>query len=512
VKKYILGIDIGTSGTKTILVDDEGRVAAAKTVEYPMETPKPGWTQQNPADWWKAAAESIRAVLKKSGVPAEALAGVGFSGQMHGMVALDEAGEVVRPAILWNDQRTEAQCEEITQAAGGLSGLLAYTNNRMLTGYTGGKILWMKEMEPENFARTKVIINPKDYVRYKLTGEIATEVSDASGTGFFDVRNRRFSDELIAKLGLARSLFPKCYESYEITGHVTPAAAEETGLPVGLPVTAGGGDAVIQTMGSGLVRQGLMGVVIGTSGVVAMGLDGYKDNAGGELQVFCSNAKHLWHAIGVTLAAGGSYRWYRDALCAAEKEQAAATGRDVYDILGEAAEKAAPGCGGLLFLPYLSGERCPHFDSDARGVYYGLGLEHGKGDMTRAVMEGVTFSLRDVSEKILAMDKNIRPEKVILSGGGALSPLWRQIVADVFNLPVVTVSGSGEGGAYGGALVAGVGLGIWKDLTEATSVLREETRTEPIPENVEIYNRVYALYDKIYLALKDSFKELAALR
>ena len=512
MKKYILGIDIGTSGTKTILVDDEGRVAAAKTVEYPLETPKPGWTQQNPADWWQAAAESIRAVLEKSKVPGDQIAGVGFSGQMHGMVALDEAGEVVRPAILWNDQRTERQCEEITETAGGLPGLLSYTNNRMLTGFTGGKILWMKEEEPENFARTKVILNPKDYVRYKLTGVVATEVSDASGTGLFDVKNRCFSDELIAKLGLARSLFPKCYESYEIVGQVTSEAAALTGLPAGLPVTAGGGDAVIQTMGSGLVHQGVLGVVIGTSGVVAMGLDGYKENANGELQLFCSNAKHLWHAIGVTLAAGGSYRWYRDALCAAEKEEAARTGKDVYDILGEAAEKVAPGCGGLLFLPYLSGERCPHFDSDARGVFYGLGLEHGKGAMSRAVMEGVTFSLRDVWEKIRAMDETIRPEKVVLSGGGALSPLWRQIVADVFHMPVVTVSGSGEGGAYGAALVAGVGLGIWKDLIEATSVLREETRTEPIPENVEVYDRVYALYDKIYLALKDSFKDLSQLR
>ena len=225
-----------------------------------------------------------------------------------------------------------------------------------------------------------------------------------------------------------------------------------------------------------------------------------------------SYAKHLWHAMGVTLAAGGSYRWYRDTLCKAEMEEAARTGRNVYDIMGEEAEKVAPGCGGLIFLPYLSGERCPHFDSDARGVFYGLGLEHGKGAMTRAVMEGVTFSLRDVSERIYAMDASIKPEKVILSGGGAMSPLWRQIVADVFNLPVVTVSGSGEGGAYGAALVAGVGVGIWKDLIEASSVLREETRTLPIPENVAVYDKTFALYDKVYLALKDSFKELTAVR
>ncbi len=512
MKRYVLGIDIGTSGTKTILVDEQGRVAAAQTIEYPMETPKPGWTQQDPADWWQATVETIRKVLSKADVPAESIAGIGLSGQMHGMVALDAENNVVRPAILWNDQRTEAQCAEITEEAGGLDALLKLTNNRMLTGYTGGKILWMREEEPENFARTRVIFNPKDYVRFMLTGEIATEVSDASGTGLFDVKERQWSGELMDKLGLDRSLFPKCYESYEVAGHVTREVAALTGLREGLPVTAGGGDAVIQTTGQGLVRQGVLGVVIGTSGVVAMGLDGYKENKGGDLQVFCNNAKHLWHAMGVTLAAGGSYHWYRDALCAGEMAEAARTGRNVYDIMGEEAEKVQPGCGGLLFLPYLQGERCPHNDSDARGVFYGLGLEHGKGAMTRAVMEGVTFSLRDVSEKIYAMDASIKPEKVILSGGGAMSPLWRQIVADVFNLPVVTVSGSGEGGAYGAALVAGVGVGIWKDLQEACGLLVEETCTLPKAENVEIYNKVYALYDKLYLALKGTFGELSALK
>ena len=512
MKKYVLGIDIGTSGTKTILVDDQGYVAASKTIEYPLETPKPGWTQQNPADWWNAAVGSVKAVLEKAQVPAEDILAIGLSGQMHGMVALDEHNQVVRPAILWNDQRTGKQCEEITEAAGGLDGLLKLTNNRMLTGYTGGKILWMRENEPENYAKTRVVFNPKDYIRFMLTGEIATEVSDASGTGLFNVRERTWSYELMDKLDLPHSLFPRCVESYEVAGTVTEEVAALTGLRAGLPVTAGGGDAVIQTTGTGLVRQGVLGVVIGTSGVVAMGLDGSKENKGGDLQVFCNNAKHLWHAMGVTLAAGGSYRWYRDTLCKDEMAEAARTGRNVYDIMGEAAEKVAPGCGGLIFLPYLSGERCPHNDSDARGVFYGLGLEHGKGAMTRAVMEGVTFSLRDVSERIYAMDESIRPEKVIISGGGAMSPLWRQIAADVFNLPVVTVSGSGEGGAYGAALVAGVGVGIWPDLVEASKVLHEETVTLPIPENVEVYNKVYALYDKLYLALKDSFVELSQLK
>lgn len=512
MKKYVLGIDIGTSGTKTILVDNEGYVVASKTIEYPMETPHPGWTQQNPSDWWNAAAGSVKAVVEKANVPAEDILAIGLSGQMHGMVALDENNEVVRPAILWNDQRTGKQCEEIVEAAGGLDALLELTNNRMLTGYTGGKILWMKEEEPENFAKTRVIINPKDYIRYMLTGEIATEVSDASGTGFFNVKERTWSLELMDKLGLAHSLFPKFYESYEVAGYVTEEVAKLTGLRVGLPVTAGGGDAVIQTTGTGLVRQGVLGVVIGTSGVVATGLDGFKVNKGGDLQVFCNNAKHLWHAMGTTLSAGGSYKWYRDTMCQDEIAEAKRTGRNVYDIMGEAAQQVKPGCGGLIFLPYLSGERCPHNDSDARGVFYGLGLEHTKGAMTRAVMEGVTYSLRDVCEKVYAMDEDSKPEKVIISGGGAMSPLWRQIVADVLNLPVVTVSGSGEGGAYGAALVAGVGVGIWSDLVEASKVLHEETTTLPIPENVEVYDKMYALYDKIYVALKDTFKILTEVK
>ena len=510
--KYLIGLDVGTSGAKCIMIDETGKVVASSTQEYPLSTPRPGWAEQNPEDWWQGVVRGLRAILEKAKVNPGDILGLSYSGQMHGLVALYENNEVIRPAILWCDQRTQKQCNWITERAGGLEKLLSYTNNRMLTGYTGGKILWMRENEPENYAKTRVVFNPKDYIRFMLTGEIATEVSDASGTGLFNVRERTWSYELMDKLDLPHSLFPRCVESYEVAGTVTEEVAALTGLRAGLPVTAGGGDAVIQTTGTGLVRQGVLGVVIGTSGVVAMGLDGYKENKGGDLQVFCNNAKHLWHAMGVTLAAGGSYRWYRDTLCKDEMAEAARTGRNVYDIMGEAAEKVAPGCGGLIFLPYLSGERCPHNDSDARGVFYGLGLEHGKGAMTRAVMEGVTFSLRDVSERIYAMDEGIKPEKVIISGGGAMSPLWRQIAADVFNLPVVTVSGSGEGGAYGAALVAGVGVGIWPDLVEASKVLHEETVTLPIPENVEVYNKVYALYDKLYLALKDSFVELSQLK
>ena len=510
--RYVLGIDVGTSGTKTILVDGDRRVVASKTIEYPMETPRPGWTQQDPALWWDAAVKTIRIVLERSGVAAGDIAGVGFSGQMHGMVALDADNRVVRPAILWNDQRTQSQCDEMVAACGGLEGLVKLTNNRMLTGYTGGKILWMKQNEPENFAKTRAVICPKDYIRFMLTGVVATDVADASGTGLFNVRERCWSDEAIEKVGLPRSLFQRAYESYEVAGHITAEAAKRTGLPEGLPVTAGGGDAVIQTTGTGLVRQGILGVVIGTSGVVAMGLDGFKENPKGELQVFCNNAKHLWHAMGVTLAAGGSYRWFRDELCQDLVKQAAESGCDVYDLMSQEAAGVQPGCGGLLFLPYLSGERCPHPDPAARGVFFGLGLEHGHAAMNRAVMEGVTFSLRQVAERIFAMDPDMKPEKIILSGGGAKSEVWRQMAADIFGLPVVTISGSGEGGAYGAALVAGVGLGLWKDLVEAAGNPVEETRNLPDPNTQAIYEKVYRLYDALYPSLKPCFDQAEGLR
>lgn len=510
--RYVLGIDVGTSGTKTILVDGDRRVVASKTIEYPMETPRPGWTQQDPALWWDAAVKTIRIVLERSGVAVGDIAGVGFSGQMHGMVALDADNRVVRPAILWNDQRTQSQCDEMVAACGGLEGLVKLTNNRMLTGYTGGKILWMKQNEPENFAKTRAVICPKDYIRFMLTGVVATDVADASGTGLFNVRERCWSDEAIEKVGLPRSLFQRAYESYEVAGHITAEAAKLTGLPEGLPVTAGGGDAVIQTTGTGLVRQGILGVVIGTSGVVAMGLDGFKENPKGELQVFCNNAKHLWHAMGVTLAAGGSYRWFRDELCQDLVKQAAESGCDVYDLMSQEAAGVQPGCGGLLFLPYLSGERCPYPDPAARGVFFGLGLEHGHAAMNRAVMEGVTFSLRQVAERIFAMDPDMKPEKIILSGGGAKSEVWRQMAADIFGLPVVTISGSGEGGAYGAALVAGVGLGLWKDLVEAAGNPVEETRNLPDPNTQAIYEKVYRLYDALYPSLKPCFDQAEGLR
>lgn len=507
-KKYLIGLDIGTSGAKCIITDDKGAVIASSTQEYPLYTPKPGWAEQNPQDWWDAVVRGLKVILPKSGVNPADIAGMSFSGQMHGLVALDEHGEVIRPSILWCDQRTQAQCDWLTEKAGGVKGLLSYTNNRMLTGYTGGKILWLRDEEPDNFARMKVFVCPKDYIRYKMTGKIGIDVSDASGTGFFDTKNRCWSEALIGIAGLDMSIFPKAEESTALAGQVTQAAAAETGLPEGLNCYFGGGDAVIQTTGAGLVKPGVLGVVIGTAGNVSMAVDHYEDNPNGDLQMFCGNEPGLWLAFGVTLTAGGAYRWYRDALCEAEQAKAKAEGRNIYDVMGEIAEQSVPGAHGVVFTPYLTGERCPYPDPNARGTFYGLTLGTEKCDFTRSVMEGVTYSLKQLID---IMGNFAANEKVYTSGGGSASALWRQMQADIFNLPVYTMSAASEGGAYGAVMVAGVGAGVWKDLNEAVTIIRPETETLPIAENQTAYNHAYAIYNQIYHAMKPVYDLSASL-
>ena len=506
--QYLIGLDIGTSGAKCILTDGKGTVLASSTQEYPLYTPKPGWAEQNPQDWWDAVVRGLKAILAKANVPKGQIAGVSFSGQMHGLVALDKGLGVIRPAILWCDSRTQKQCDWITGKAGGLSGLLTYTNNQMLAGYTGGKLIWFKEEEPELFAKMARFICPKDYIRLKVCGEVAMDASDASGTGFFNTRDRVWADGLIALAGLDKSIFPEVIESTALAGRVTRACAEETGLPEGLAVYAGGGDAVIQTTGAGLVKPGVVGVVIGTAGNVSMALDRYFDNPKGALQMFCNNAPGLWQAIGCTLSAGGSYRWYRDTLCEHLKEMAAQGKGNAYDLMGKAAEQSKPGANGVLFAPYMSGERCPYPDPNARGVFYGLSLSSTRGDITRAVMEGVTYSLRQLVD---LMNSFVPIEKVYTSGGGSVSPLWRQMQADIFDLPVYTMSASGEGGAYGAILVAGVGAGVWGSLEEAASIIQVETETLPIRENQKAYQDAYSLYCDLYGALKPLYDKGAAL-
>lgn len=503
--KYLIGIDIGTSGTKSIVVDTNGKVVASSTKTYPLYTPKPGWAEQDPADWYKAVVDSLHDIL--SGIDKADLLGVSFSGQMHGLVALDADSKVIRPAMLWCDQRTQKQCDWITEKAGGLDKLLTYTNNQMLTGYTGGKILWLRENEPDNFKKMVIFTCPKDYIRFKLTGKADIDVSDASGTGFFDTKNRVWARELIEIAGLDFSIFPEVHESTELAGKVTAEAAAETGLPEGLNVYYGGGDAVIQAVGSGLVTPGTLGVVVGTSGNVSMGLDKYYDNPKGALQMFCSNEPGAYMTFGCTLTAGGANQWYRNALCENAIEKEKETGENSYIIMNRDAAESAPGSNGVVFVPYLTGERCPYPDPNARGSFYGLTLGTKRSDITRSVLEGVTFSMKQVADII---DRFSPCKKVFISGGGSVSPLWRQIFADVFDLPVYTMSAASEGGAYGAVMVAGVGAGVWKNLSEAISILKPETETLPNRDNKEAYDKAYSVYSDIYPALKSVYDKSAS--
>lgn len=490
----LLGIDIGTSACKALLIDTEGAVIAADTAAYPLSQPRPGWTEQDPELWVEAVRSAIAGVLAKA--PAVEVLCIGLSGQMHGLTPLDKSHRVLRPAILWNDQRNAVECSEITEAAGGLEGLLAATNNRMLIGYTGGKILWMRRHEPELFERLATILNPKDYLRFRMTGEVATEVSDASGTGLLDVRKRQWATGLVETIGIDPALLPQVHESHVVTGRVSGNGAQLFGLPEGVPIVGGGGDSVIQTIGSGVISPGELQTTIGTAGILAAALDSPSGNPDGRLQVFCNVAPEKWHCMGVSMNAGGAMSWFRDIMAAPSFEQ----------LTAEAAKSPA-GARGLLFLPYLNGERCPHPDPMARGAFVGLTSRHDRCDMARALMEGVVHAFADMHGLMQPMGI---PGRVIkASGGGARSPLWRQMQADVFGCDVVTTEGAAEGAAHGAALVAGIGAGIWPDADAAAACCRDLTRETPNPAHAELYARAQQIYRDIYPSLSGSFAALS---
>ena len=499
--KYLMGIDPGTSGVKCIIIDDKGKVVRSATKTYPLYTPKPAWSEQDPADWWNGTKEAVKEVL--SDFDADKICAIGFSGQMHGLVALDKDDKVIRPAILWNDQRTEAECSEIIETAGGIDGLVSYTNNNMLPGFTGGKLLWVKKNEPENYAKIVKFFMPKDYIRFCLSGKKATDVSDASGTGFFDVEHRCWSYELIDKLGFDRSIFPEVFESDEVTSYVSEEAAEETGLVAGTRIYGGGGDAVIQNAGMAIVKEGTLGIVMGTSGVVGTSLGSFGKNEGGKLQFFCNNAKDKWMAFGCQLSCAGSMEWFKNTFYGDLEKP--------FDAINKEAEESSVGANGVQFLPYLTGERCPYSDPAARGVFYGMSLLTKRGDFARAVMEGVVFGLKQMVDLIQNTNPGLEFKEVILSGGATHSALWKQIVADITGLPVKTLKGAAEGGAYGGAIVAGVGEQIW-DKLENADIYEIDEVIDPIPENVEQYKEIMKIYEKLYFDLKETFDMSAKLQ
>jgi xylulokinase len=500
----LLGIDVGTTGSKAILIDPDGRIVASATTEYPMFTPRPLWAEQNPADWWTATVASIRRVLGTNGIRADQVVGIGLTGQMHGLVLLDQRGSVLRPCIMWNDQRTGPQCAAITKEIGAqrLLGLIA---NPVLPGFTAGKIVWVRENEPGVYAQAAQILLPKDYIRYRLTGAYAMEVSDASGTALFDVQHRRWSDEMLGALDIPRAWLPEVFESPIPSAKISADAAKETGLVAGTPVVGGGGDQAAQAVGSGIIQTGIISATMGTSGVVFAATDKFLLEPEGRLHAFCHAVPGQWHLMGVMLSAAGSFRWFRDALGQSEAAQARETGADVYDLLTAQGATAPAGSEGLLFLPYLTGERTPYPDPDARGVFFGITLRHGKAQFVRAVLEGVAYGLRDSLELMRAMGLNIT--QVRASGGGAKSVLWRQILADVFGSEIVLLNVT-EGAAYGAALLAGVGAGVYTDVNDACAhTIRVTDKIEP-SANARVYADFYPIYRALYPALAPQFKRV----
>ena len=504
--KYVIGIDIGTSGTKTVLFDEKGRALKSSLAEYPLYQPQNGYAEQNPADWYNAVAKTVKDVISQTDV--NSIIGIGLSGQMHGLVMLDEKNEVIRPSIIWCDQRTSAECKEITEKVGAKK-LIEITANPALTGFTASKILWVRNNEPENYKKCRHILLPKDYVRFKMTGVYATEVSDASGMQLLDIAKRCWSDEVLRMLDINPEFLPKVYESPEITGYIDAEFSRITGLPEGIPVVGGAGDNAAAAIGTGVAEDNKAFTTIGTSGVVFAHTSQMKIDPLGRIHTFCAAVPGCWHVMGVTQGAGLSLKWFRDNFCTSEKETAKLMNCDEYYLMDMEAKTVPIGADRLFYLPYLMGERTPHLDPDARGVFFGISAVHTKKHMLRAVMEGVVYSLRDCIE--VFREIGIESTDMTACGGGGKSPLWRQMLADVYGCSVKTAAIS-EGPALGVAILALVGTGIYKSVEEACAeIVRTDVIQPPIKENSAQYEKYYELYREIYPSLKSNFKKLSTL-
>lgn len=506
--KYLIGIDVGTSATKTILFDENGTVVCSASAEYPLYQPQNGWAEQNPKDWKNAVLKTLRQTVDGSGVSGEDIKGIGISGQMHGLVMLDEVGEVLRPSIIWCDQRTGEEVEDMLKVMP-RERWIEITANPPLTGWTAAKILWVRKHEPELFARCRHILLPKDYIRYVLTGVFATEVSDASGMQLLNVPDRRWSREVLEALNLDEELLGKVYESCEVTGTLLPEIARMTGLPEQTKVVGGAGDNAAAAVGTGIVRDKTAFTTIGTSGVVFAHTSRISIDPKGRVHTCCAAVPGAWHIMGVTQGAGLSLKWFRDQFCQDYVAEAEKQGCDVYDLINKDVKTVAPGSDKLIYLPYLMGERTPHLDPDCRGVFFGLSAVHTKKHLLRAVMEGVAYSLCDCNEILKEMD--IEVTKMMACGGGGRSPVWRQMLADLYGCTVKTVEQE-EGPALGAAILAGVGCGVYPDVETACGrLIREKSGTEPVEEEAEIYEKYHRLYQRLYGSLKDQYQALAKL-
>ena len=489
-----LGIDVGTGGSRAVLIDRNGHIIAAKTVEHAaFASPQTGWAEQDPQDWWRASSAAIRAVVEDDRVNVDEISGLGLSGQMHGSVLLDRHERVLRPALIWCDQRTELQCRRLTDSVGA-SRLIELTCNPALTGFTLPKLLWVRDNEPDIWSQVKSVLLPKDYVRLRLTGDKATDVADASGTLLLNVAKRSWSTEMLAATDLDEAILPKLFESQEITGVLSSEAADETGLLPGIPVVAGAGDQAAGAVGVGIVQPGSVSATIGTSGVVFAATNQPALDPKGRVHTFCHAVPSRWHVMGVTQGAGLSLRWFKDQFGVIDGDG------DPYDHLSNEAASTSPGANGLLWAPYLMGERTPHLDPNARAALVGITASHTRAHVVRAILEGVAFSLRDSFEILKEM--GVPAQSVRLAGGGARSALWRQIQADIYGQAVEIVEAE-EGAAYGVALLAGVGVKAWASVDEAcAAVVKTKARVAPDVKSAELMDRHYKAFRALYPALR----------
>ena len=503
---YFLGVDIGTSGTKTILIDASGKILAEASASYPLSHPKPLWSEQDPEHWWKAVVKTVKAVVKKAKVRPAAVKAIGLSGQMHGSVFLDKDDKVIRPALLWNDQRTAAECAEIESLAGGRSALIKMVANPALTGFTAPKILWLRNNEPKNYDKLKRVLLPKDDVRRRMTGEYATDVSDASGMLLLDVAKRDWSTPLLRKLQFDREMFAEVYESEDVTGNLKKDAAKALGLTTDCLVVGGAGDCAANALGTGVVSSGSLSMSMGTSGVMFVHSDEMKVDPSGRLHTFCHAVRDKWHMMGVTLTAAGALNWYVETMA---KELAAKKSIDPFKTLITAASKVAPGSEGLFFLPYLAGERTPHADPDARGCFVGLTLKHERAHLTRAILEGVAYAMRDSLDILQSMGVPVK--QIRASGGGAQSEVWRKIQAGVMGQPVVRINAE-QGPAFGVALLAATGAGEYKSVTKACkATIKVVEKTPASKKATKFYDQAFPVYQDLYQSLKGNFKQISEL-
>jgi len=502
----LLGIDIGTSGTKVLLLDETGTVLATAESPHELKTPKPGWTEQDPENWWKAVQLATRAVLKKARLHGAKVRAIGLSGQMHGSVFLGDGPKALRPALLWNDQRTAEQCAQIEKIAGGRAALIDMVSNPALTGFTAPKILWFQQHEPEKFEKCKHVLLPKDYIRFRLTQEYVSEVSDASGTLLLNVKTRSWHTGLIAKLGLDADLLPPVVESEQITGELTREAAAALGLSQGIPVVGGAGDQAAGAVGTGVVLPGLVSAAMGTSGVIFAASAKPQTDPAGRVHTMCHAIPDMWCVFGCMLSAGGSLQWLRNTLFAHAIKKLKDPGT-LYPAMIDEAQLAPAGSENLFFLPYLTGERCPHPDPHAKGAYIGLTQRHDRSHIIRATIEGITFGMREQTQIFRHM--GIPITQIRAQGGGARSAFWRQLQADMYQAPVVTINVS-EGAALGVAILAAVGVGDYKSVPDATkAIIKVNENSTPHKKTAELYAKQYEKYARLYPLLKDTFPTLS---